>query len=142
MSAISIFLGGFNILCGVVVYALCVPLARKLIIRNDRYGFRFRQAMESDEAWKAINEFGAKKMQTFAVAIMVIGLILVYLPIGTLSDVLLGLFVPGLFIFPCIKTWMFARNWKKPSTKKKVTEKLRGWFPIETPAMNDAESLY
>ncbi|MEM1443919.1 MAG: SdpI family protein [Verrucomicrobiota bacterium] len=58
-------------LCGV----LCLPLITKGVGPNPTYGFRIKEAFQSDEAWFAINAYGGKWMLIWSLVIVALGLL-------------------------------------------------------------------
>lgn len=53
----------------IVVIAVSIPLLRGQVGMNDWYGFRFRASFASEEAWFAINRYGARLFLIWGTAI-------------------------------------------------------------------------
>lgn len=112
MNTLAIILGCCNIFCAIVIYLLCLPLAKGLILRNRTYGFRFKNSMKSDAAWKAVNVYGGKRMMGYSIGIAVIGLVILFIPINTATMALIAGLVPMILLIPSFETWMYSRRIK------------------------------
>lgn len=64
---------------GIIVILVCVPLFRCKVKMNSFYGIRIRKAFESEENWYMINRYGAKVLMWWAVFIMIIGIVCLYI---------------------------------------------------------------
>lgn len=59
--------------------AISVPLLLGRIKRNRWYGFRLPKAFESEENWRSINEYGARTLIYWSVAIIFVGVISLFI---------------------------------------------------------------
>jgi hypothetical protein len=62
-----------TLLSGIVILLLSLPLAFRRMPRNRHYGFCFAKALQSDESWYAINEYGGKRMAIWALFLTAAG---------------------------------------------------------------------
>lgn len=98
-----------NLTCGVLFIALAAPLQFGIVRRNNFYGVRFRQAMESDEAWTKINRFGGHWLSAWGVLLALLGAALLVWPNAlTKSTVDLLAFAPASVVLPALITWVYA----------------------------------
>jgi hypothetical protein len=63
---------------GFILVAVSIPLYLGKIKMNCFYGFRIRNAFESEENWYKINRYGAKTLMCWSVVIMAIGIVYLY----------------------------------------------------------------
>lgn len=99
------------IFVGLLVIALCVPLAKNKIGMNRWYGIRFRKSFDSDENWYRINKYGSKRMILWSFAIVFVGLGGFFFPddaAGSFSHAAGG--APLILIIPAIESWLFAKR--------------------------------
>lgn len=64
---------------GLVIIIICIPLYLGKIKRNIVYGFRIRKAFESDLNWYLINKYGAKSLIIWAIFIMAVGIMFLFI---------------------------------------------------------------
>ncbi len=64
---------------GLFSIAVSVPLLLGRIRRNRWYGFRLPKAFQSEENWRSINEYGARVLIYWSVAIMCVGVISLFI---------------------------------------------------------------
>ena len=113
MDMVAITIGIGWIAAGLLTVALAIPLLQGRIGRNALYGVRFRQCFQSDEAWFAINRYGAKRMLVWALPMVASGGATLLIPLQTrpFLALLFGL-TPLVFILvPVLDTWQFARRY-------------------------------
>jgi hypothetical protein len=111
MTNVNIIIGLSNILVGVLIIAVCIPLLKDKIEMNRWYGIRFKKSYESKENWYKINRYGAQRMILWSVLIVVIGIMAFFVPIG--SKVIFLLIIssaPIILIIPAIESWLFAKK--------------------------------
>ncbi len=107
----SVSLGITNIGIGALILALCIPLYFRKISMNPFYGFRFERSMESPELWYQINQFGARSMIAWALALVALGIILVLNPIQRNSFLYwIALMAPLVLLIPAIQAYRFAQR--------------------------------
>ena len=117
MDAVAITVGVGWIAVGLITIGLAIPLLQGKVGRNALYGVRFKQSFQSDDAWFAINRYGAKRMMIWALPMVVTGIATLLVPLQThpFLALLVGL-APLLFILvPVLDTWQFARRYAKNS---------------------------
>jgi hypothetical protein len=113
MDEVALIVGSSWIAVALLTIGLAIPLWQGKIRRNAFYGMRFSQSFASDEAWYAINRYGAKRMILWAPMLLAVGLITLLLPLGTHPGLTLFLgFAPLVFVTaPVIAAWRFARRY-------------------------------
>jgi hypothetical protein len=68
------------VILGGVIFLLVIPLYLGKVKRNPIYGFRIRKAFESEENWFKINRYGAVAMMCWAVLLIFMGIVCMYVP--------------------------------------------------------------
>jgi hypothetical protein len=101
-------MGLTNICTGLMLMAVCAPLAKRKVKMNRWYGMRLPKAFTSDENWYKINEYGGKLFMGWSIPIVLGGVVLFFLP-----DIGLGaLYVVPVFsiilLVPLIKLLIYA----------------------------------
>lgn len=76
----NIMTGITNILVGLLIIILNIPLTKKKIKMNRWYGMRIPKSFESEENWYKINEYGGKIFIYWSIPIILIGIISLFLP--------------------------------------------------------------
>lgn len=114
MDPVALTIGTSWTLTGVILVALCIPLVRGHIPRNSWYGIRLPQSFASDDAWYAINRFGAKRMIVWAIPLILVGLVSFFLPLKAHTNLTLFMgFAPLIFVLiPVFESWRFARKYQ------------------------------
>lgn len=80
MAELNLWLGGGNILCGVVFAALAIPMIRGHVKPNPVYGVRFSAALKSEAAWYRWNRLGGRYLLAWALVIGIVGIVCLLLP--------------------------------------------------------------
>ncbi len=93
---------------GIIVILVCIPLLLGRIKMNRAYGFRIGKAFESEENWYRINRYGAKALIYWAVAIMAIGMVCLYIPAEDVLTAAKASFI--LIILPIAATLRYSRG--------------------------------
>jgi hypothetical protein len=97
---------------GALVVTLALPMARGVVRRRDRYGFRFPEALASDEAFVDINRFGGRRLIPWGVAIAGAGVAtLLAPPIASVTAGLAVSLIPSVIVIPYLQTRAYARRW-------------------------------
>ena len=78
MNNIDVGLG--NIIVGLLLIILCVPLVKRKIKMNKWYGMRYPEAFKSEEDWYRINEYGGRIFIYWTIPSVLIGVIVLFLP--------------------------------------------------------------
>ena len=115
MDAVAAIVGVSWMLLGLLTIGLAIPLLLGKVGRNRVYGVRFLRSFESDEAWYAINRYGAKRMLVWAPLLIAVGLVALFLPLRTHPGwtIVFG-FAPLVFVIvPAAEAWKFARNYRR-----------------------------
>jgi len=63
---------------GVIIILIAIPLYIGKVKMNGVYGFRIRKAFESEQNWYRINRYGAGALMLWAVVLMVVGIICLF----------------------------------------------------------------
>ncbi|MBU1700863.1 MAG: SdpI family protein [Candidatus Eisenbacteria bacterium] len=104
-------LGLAQIILGLVIAALCIPLIRGRVPRNRFYGFRFPQSLESDANWFAINRFGGRRLFIWSIVFVILGAAILMNLIAPQSIFIwAGLSVPVILFIPIIQTYIYGRS--------------------------------
>ena len=92
MRDVATILATAHILTGLIVVALCIPLARRRVGRNPLYGVRIAKSFESEANWYEINAYGGRVMAVAGAAIVLVGIaVLLWPPSSTIAIVLVSL---------------------------------------------------
>jgi uncharacterized membrane protein len=111
MDNAGLIVGTTNVAVGILIYALCVPLAKGKVKRNNWYGIRIPKSMESDENWYRINKYAAYAMYPWAVATILVGLVTLFLDIDANRPVAIIVSVfPVSVVIPVIRTYLWSRD--------------------------------
>ena len=112
MDTVALTVGISWTLAGLLCIAICLPLIRGKVGRNSIYGIRLPQSFQSDEAWFAITRYGGTRLAIWAVPLVVIGVVSLFLPLQPRPGLTLILgFAPLVFLFiPLIECWRFAQR--------------------------------
>ena len=108
---INIVLGVSNLLSGLLIILLSIPLKKGSIKMNKWYGFRFSKSFESDDAWYKINKYGAERFIKWSIPIMVVGMFSFFIPFN--DNVLLILifsFFPMIILIPAYECYLYTKN--------------------------------
>jgi SdpI/YfhL protein family len=113
MDLVAITIGVAWIAVGLLTIALAIPLFQGRVGRNALYGVRFRQCFQSDDAWFAINRYGAKRMMVWALPMVASGALAFLIPLQTrpVLALLIGLTPLVFILIPVLDTWQFARRY-------------------------------
>ena len=115
MTTLSIILGISNIFVGLICIALAIPLRAGKVRRNALYGVRFPKSLASDEAWYAINRFGATRLIVWAVPLILLGVVTFFLPLDPSGWLLwVVALAPLIVLVPAVESWLFARRFPDP----------------------------
>ena len=115
MNPIQATLALGNLLLGMVLIAVSIPLIKRRIGPNHWYGIRIPKAFQSDELWYDINEYGGRQLATWAIPMIIAGVVCFFIPLGQPPSPT-ALFLRGcgpvmLFtVIPIVKTLLYARK--------------------------------
>jgi uncharacterized membrane protein len=98
-----------NILLGLLLIAVCIPLAKRKIKMNLWYGMRLPKAFKSEENWYKINEYGGRQFIYWSVPVVLFGVIMLFLPPVAAGWLLLIMLLPVVFMLaPIIKLFIYS----------------------------------
>ena len=111
MDTVGLLVGVSSVAVGLITVLICLPLLRGQIPRNNLYGFRLAEAFQSDEAWTQINRYGARRMISWAIPLILLGVATCFLPLSQQPWLTGGLaLMPVVFVLaPAYETWKYAR---------------------------------
>jgi len=96
---------------GALVVVLALPMARGSVRRRDRYGFRFPEAIASDDAFVDINRYGGRRLIPWGIAIAAAGVAtLLAPPIASTAGGIAVSLVPSVIVIPYLQTRGYARR--------------------------------
>ena len=111
MDVAGLLVGLYNVLLGIVIIVVALPLSRGKVAMNHFYGVRVRQSFESEEKWYKINRFGGRQLMTWGAIIATIGMMTMFLDLEDLGEgMYLFLFVPLLVLVPAVRSVLYARR--------------------------------
>jgi hypothetical protein len=93
---------------GFIVIAVSIPLYLGKIKMNRAYGFRIRKAFESEENWYTINSYGAKLLMCWALCVMIVGIVCLFIAPQSVLTVSKLTFLS--VIVPIVQTFRYARR--------------------------------
>ena len=111
----NVIFGLLNIVSGVLIIGISIPLVKRKIKMNRFYGMRIRKAFESDEIWYELNAYAGKLGIVWSIPIIVAGIICFFIPIHDENIVVLALvlvLVPVAVgaLVPLIKCLAYAKK--------------------------------
>jgi hypothetical protein len=105
------FVGLSDLLTGLLLIGLAVPLVRRRVPMNRWYGVRVRKAYVSDSNWYAINEVGGRWLAAAGAVLALIGGAVLLWPPKTVAGLLIASLAPApLVLFILIPVLRFARR--------------------------------
>ena len=105
------FIGISDLLTGLLLVLVAMPLVRRKVAMNRWYGVRIPKAFASEANWYAINEVGGRWLVGAGVALAVAGGAVLLWPPTTLAGVLIAAFAPlVLVLFTLVPVLRFARR--------------------------------
>src|SRR5436305_318054 len=102
MDTVATTIGVAWIAVGLLTIGMAIPLLQGKVGPNAQFGIRFRECFQSNEAWFAINRYGAKRMIIAAVPMIVSGVATLFIPLQTRPSwaLLLGLAPLAFILIP------------------------------------------
>ena len=91
-----------NLLVGLVVVGVSIPLWLEKVPMNNWYGVRIPKSYESDEAWYKLNRFGGQAGVVVGLVITLIGAACLVWPPRSEALALLLLFLPAFMMMPLL----------------------------------------
>lgn len=111
MGFTSLLLGLSNLVVGLVVVLMSVPMARGNVSMNHTYGVRLARSFESEESWDRINRYGGRQLIIGGIVLMLLGIVFLFLDLDSSPDhvILLGL-TPILLLIPALRIVSYAKK--------------------------------
>ncbi len=78
----SIIYGLSNIVSGLLIIAISIPLIKRKIKMNYLYGVRIKKSFESEEHWYNINAYGGKQLVIWSIPMIIAGIVWLFFPIN------------------------------------------------------------
>jgi SdpI/YfhL protein family len=94
------------VVLGLATAVIALPLLVGVVRPNRFYGIRVRQAFLSEKNWYSINEYGAKRMLLFSVAVASTGFLLRGLPQAPFWLPILGLVFALVLLLATVRSIM------------------------------------
>lgn len=112
MEPVNIILCISNLIIGLLLVLLSIPLKRGSVKMNVLYGVRFKKSFESEENWYKINKYGAERFMLWSLPIFAIGFVVLFIPFNeNLALILLVAHVPVIvLLIAVVETYQFARK--------------------------------
>jgi len=103
-------IGMMNLIIGLAVIGVSIPLVLKKIPRNYYYGIRLRKAFKSDQNWYAINAYGSKWMIGCGAILAVIGALTLGIDIQHRQLLRVVQYAPFLILLPIVPVVVYSRK--------------------------------
>jgi uncharacterized membrane protein len=111
VDAAGLLIGLFDMLIGLLIVAVALPLARGKVEMNHWYGVRVRQSFQSEDQWYRINRYGGRQLMACGLIIAVVGAVAFFLELGSSPGLMaLFLFAPLLVLVPAAASVLYARK--------------------------------
>ena len=108
---INMVLGIANLVVGLLMILLSIPLKKGSIKMNYWYGFRIPKSFESDEVWYKLNEYFAERFEKWSLLIILAGVFSFFVPFGeNLFLILFFSFFPLIIVIPAYETYRFSKT--------------------------------
>ena len=107
MNLSNLMFGIGHLFCAGMLAAIGAVCAQGTMKRNSLVGVRTKKALESDENWKKMNEYGGKRLMFWSAILAVIAVASFFVPLGTEEDPNLTLILilasaPGFIVIPLV----------------------------------------
>ena len=66
--------------------------------------------MKSEEAWKAVNIYGGKRMIAYSIGVILLGFVIMFIPIRDSGTALICGLVPMVVTIPGYEAWKYAKQ--------------------------------
>lgn len=108
---INIVIGMANLIVGLLMIILAIPLKNGSIKMNYWYGFRIPKSFESDDVWYMLNEYFAERFIKWSLPIILAGMFSFFIPFGdNLLLILFFSFFPMIILIPAYETYRYSKN--------------------------------
>ncbi len=107
----AVFIGLSDLLTGLLLVLVAIPLIRRKVAMNRWYGVRIRKAFASEANWYAINEVGGRWMAGAGGVLALAGAFVLLWPPTTLAGVLVAALAPvPLVLLTLVPVLRFAQR--------------------------------
>ncbi|MEO7794534.1 MAG: SdpI family protein [Thermoanaerobaculia bacterium] len=107
----AVFIGISDLLTGLLLVLVSIPLIRRKVAPNKWYGVRIPKAYTSDSNWYAINALGGRWMAAAGILLALTGAVVLLWPPATLTGVLIASLAPvPLVLLTLVPVLRFARR--------------------------------
>lgn len=106
MENANLIVGSSNLICGILIILLSLPLRHGRLKINWFYGVRTKKSFASEQNWYKINKYGADRMIRWSFALVAVGLISFFVPFGE-NDVLIAAFA---LAPPCFEIHRYSKQ--------------------------------
>ena len=103
-------IGMMNLIGGLVVIGLSIPLLLRKIPKNHYYGIRLPKAFKSNENWYAINTYGSKWMIACGLILAVIGALTLGVDIQDRQLLRVVQYAPSLILLAIVPIVVYGRK--------------------------------
>ena len=110
--ALSIkIIGVSNIMVGLLVMAISIPLVYNKVPMNQIYGIRFKQSFESQEKWYKINAYGGRQLIVWSIPLILLGVATFFLPLAGKSFWFAVIAcAPLIYLVPTVISYIYAKQ--------------------------------
>ncbi len=107
----AVFIGISDLLTGLLLVLVSIPLIRRKVARNRWYGVQIPKAFASEANWYAINAVGGQWMAGAGILLALAGAFVLFSPPTTLAGVLIASLAPvPLVLLTLVPVLRFART--------------------------------
>ncbi|MBN2208288.1 MAG: SdpI family protein [Candidatus Coatesbacteria bacterium] len=103
-------IGMMNLIVGLVLIGISIPLVLRKIPMNWWYGIRTREAFESDDNWYAINAHGSKWMIACGIILAAIGALALSVDIQDQELLTMFEYAPFLILLTLIPIVIYSKT--------------------------------
>ena len=104
-------IGVSNIMVGMLVVAISIPLVTNKVPMNQIYGIRFKQSFESQEKWYEINRYGGRQLIVWSIPLILLGVATFFLPLAGRSFwTTASSLAPLIYLVPVFLSYLYARH--------------------------------
>lgn len=104
-------IGASNIMVGILVMAISIPLVYNKIPMNPIYGIRFKQSFESPEKWYQINAYGGRQLIGWSIPLILLGVATLFMPMAERRFWLVMIAsAPLIYLVPVLISYSYAKQ--------------------------------
>ena len=97
----NLIFGLLDIVSGVLIIGISIPLVKRKIKMNRFYGFRIKKTFESDDIWYDLNAYAGKLGIIWSIPILIAGIVCFFIPIHDENIVMSALVLVLVPILAC-----------------------------------------